>query len=240
MAAGPIRLRRAALVGIITSTLLACSGGDGGNQPDPVFKITVAPVDGGNNQTWTTGHRLPDPIRVKVTRDGEPVGAVGVVWTAAAGGGIVSPAASLTDSDGIAVTNWNLGTEARQYFAYAKLANVPGDSVTFTATALPNFADSLSLYSGDGQSAPVNTWLSEPLVIMVGDEFDNPFPGASIEWLVISGQATVSQRFTTSGEGGLAQVDVLLGSTPGAIQIKAQFPNATSGPSIIFNATATP
>jgi hypothetical protein len=241
MAAGSIRSARAALVGIITSTLLACSGGDGGNQPDPVFQITVAPVDGGDNQTWTTGHRLPDPIRVLVTRDGEPAGAVGVVWTTAPGQGIVSPPTSITGSDGIATTRWNLGTQAKQYFAVAKLADAPaGDSVVFTATAVPNFPDSIHLYSGDNQSAPVNTSLAEPLVVMVGDEFNNPFSGASIEWLVVSGQATLSQQITTSCDGGLAQVNVQLGATPGPIQIKAQFAGATSGPNIIFNITATP
>ena len=116
----------------------------------------------------------------------------------------------------------------------------PSSVVIFTATAIPNLPDQVRIFSGDGQSGPVNTDLSEPLVLYVGDQFDNPFPGQQIEWLITAGSGTLSASLSVSDDAGLARTFLTLGSTPGDVNILARFPSAQTGPRATFTATATP
>ena len=217
---------------------LGCSG-DKSAGPEPALLLSKAPTAAGDSQTWTTGHTLLQPLRVLVTRDGKPVGAMGVEWLADSGQGVFSPPTSITGADGIAITRWTLGRLAGTYHSRARLAGQT-ETVTFTATAAPNFPHQMSIAAGDGQSGPVNTTLSEPLIVMVGDEFNNPFPGAGVEWLVLSGDATLENAETATNPGGVASATVNLGPTAGPIEVKVQFPGASGGPSVTFQLTSTP
>lgn len=235
----PRRVLVLALWGGLGFLAYGCSE-DRPTDPDPVFAISKAPVSDGDSQLGTTGHTLLAPLRVLVTKDGEPVGAQGVEWVADSGQGVMSPGASVTSVDGIATTRWTLGTTAREYQAQARLPGQTTATVTFTATALPNFPDEIVMVSGDNQSTPVTTQLPEPLVVVVGDQFDNPFPGAVVEWLILSGDAQLGAVTTITDLSGQAHATIVMGSTPGPVQVQVRYPGALSGPNVIFQATATP
>lgn len=219
--------------------LVACSGKDA-QTPDPPLTLTKAPIQDGDLQSWSTGHTLPDPLRIVVTREGAPVPGVGILWQPDSAHGRMSPATSITDAQGVAISRWTLGTRTGEYHARAIVAEDPTLSVDFTATAYPNFPFSINLVAGDSQSAPVGASVPEPLVVRVGDEFDNDFPGAQIEWVVLSGDAAVDPALATTDPGGLAISQVTMGSTPGPVRVVARFPGAQTGPMVFFDLNAAP
>ena len=193
----------------------------------------------GNLQRWSTGHTLPNHLRVLVTRLGLPVEGVAVRWSTVGSRGVVTPGQDSTGPDGVAITRFTLGTEARDYQIQAAVDGAGGSPVTFTATAYPNFAAQLSIAGGNDQAGTVGTPLAEPLSVLVGDEFNNAFGGAAIEWTVLAGDATVSPGMATSAADGLARTVLTLGSAPGPVTVRASFPG-TAGREVFFALTATP
>jgi hypothetical protein len=106
---------------------------------------SIAPADGpasleivdGDDQQALIFTALPDPLRVRVLdRGGDPVEGVTVQWSA--NGGTVSPAAVVTDAEGMAAATWSFGVVPGTFTAgtYQATASVAGLSpVTFTGHA---------------------------------------------------------------------------------------------------------
>ncbi len=94
--------------------------------------------DGGNAQTATVGSTLSVPLRVVVTdASGKTISGARVDWDAAVGAGSVSPTSSTSNSDGVAVTTWTLGTVAGTLRATAQINGLTPIVFTATATAGP-------------------------------------------------------------------------------------------------------
>ena len=217
------------------------SGCRSGNEvPEEVLNIRKTPVASGDNQSWGPAHNLPFPLRVIVTEGGAPVEGVEVTWSVDSGNGYIATLIPVTGPDGISTARWGMSLTVGTIHAKATLEGATGSPVIFTATAIPNLPDQVRISSGDGQSGPVNTALSEPLVLYVGDQFDNPFPGQQIEWLITAGSGTLSTSLSVSDGAGLASTFLTLGSTPGSVSVLARFPGAQTGPRATFTATATP
>jgi hypothetical protein len=226
---------------VLAAVSLSLSGCTSGNEvPEVVLDIRKTPVASGDNQSWGTAHNLPFPLRVVVTDGGRPVEGVEVVWAVEPGNGYIAPLIPVTGADGISTARWGMSLTVGTIHATATLEGAEGSPVVFTATAIPNLPDQVRIASGDGQTAPINQPLSEPLVLYVGDQFDNPFPGQQIEWVVISGDGTVNPSISVSDDAGLASTGLNLGATPGEVQVLARFPGAETGPRATFTATATP
>jgi hypothetical protein len=221
--------------------LILLAGCESGNEvPEVEIDIKKTSVASGDNQSWGTAHNLPFPLRVIVTEGGRPVEGIEVTWSVDSGNGYIAPLIPVTGSDGISTARWGMSLTVGTIHAKATLDGANGSPVIFTATAIPNLPDQVRIFSGDGQSGPVNTDLSEPLVLYVGDQFDNPFPGQQIEWLITAGSATLSASLSVSDVAGLASIFLTLGPTPGDVSILARFPGAQTGPRATFTATATP
>jgi hypothetical protein len=77
-----------------------CSGDDGGPSTSPLV-MAPAEDENGDNQFGNVGERLDVPLRVIVTRDGQPAEAVEVQWVTTLGGAF-APGTSLTGADGSA------------------------------------------------------------------------------------------------------------------------------------------
>ena len=202
----------------------ACGGGSGGTQPRAQLSL-VRPSASGDSQRWSVGHTLPLPLRVQVLSDGNPASGLQIDWKAV-GQGVMSPASSSTDSLGIAVTRWTMGVVSGDWTAEASLAGATGSPVVYRASAYPNFAFQLSYVSGNGQSGLAGTTLAHPLVVLVGDEFNNPYPGGTVVWWVVSGSATLVVDSPVSGSAGLANCRVILGNTPGPVVVRVTLPGA--------------
>jgi Bacterial Ig domain/Bacterial Ig-like domain (group 1) len=98
-------------------TLLFSSGALTPVESNPI-NLTTGPaasisIQAGNNQTAQVGTTLPtDPAVIIRDSGGNPVGGVDVTFAIASGGGSVSPTPVTTGSNGIAATNWTLGSTA--------------------------------------------------------------------------------------------------------------------------------
>jgi hypothetical protein len=93
----------------------------------------LTPVAASNNQRGPAGFTLSIPLAVRVTNSAdEPRVGVTVTWTVMSGGGTVSPAASVTNDNGVAETLWTLGTTEG---VQTVQATANGTSTTFSATA---------------------------------------------------------------------------------------------------------
>lgn len=94
----------------------------------------------------------------------------------------------------------------------------PTEVYTITVTAIVR---TLSIVSGNGQTAPTNTALPLPLVVLAQDNGVNA-SGITINWAVIAGDATPSAPTSiTNVAAGEASIGINLGPTPGSITVRA-------------------
>jgi plastocyanin len=112
----------------------ACGGDDRGPSESPLV-IAKPATKSGDQQTGPVGLALGNPLRVLITRDGEPVEGVSVTWIAGQGGSIEDAVES--DELGIAVAVWTLGPGIGQHVATAEVDDADNSPLTYTATAEP-------------------------------------------------------------------------------------------------------
>jgi len=116
-------------------TVVAACGDNGQTEPVPSLTMEKAPTKSGDGQTGAPGDALPLPLRVLVTRGGEPVGQVSVNWSTPDGGGIGPTTVSGTD--GFAEAPWTLGPAEGKQTARASVTGATNSPIIFTATAEP-------------------------------------------------------------------------------------------------------
>jgi len=121
------------LVGMSLAALgAACSADDQGPGQSPLV-IEKPATKSGDQQTGPVGIALGNPLRVLITRDGEPVEDVDVDFSAGQGGSIAEEQES--DEAGIASAVWTLGPEIGTHSATAAIDGAEGSPLTYTATA---------------------------------------------------------------------------------------------------------
>jgi plastocyanin len=115
--------------------LVSGCGASDRQAPDPsTLELSKPPGISGDEQVGVAGERLPDSLRVLVTRDSEPVEGVTVIWFTTEGS--VNPAQVRTGSDGLAATTWTTMPLFAEQFAAARVEG--GPTVGFTAIATPD------------------------------------------------------------------------------------------------------
>lgn len=168
----------------------------------------IDPV-GAAQRDGTVGDPLADSLAV-VVRDRflNPVPGVVVTWSAATGGGSVSPATSTTNAAGVAKAAWTLGPTVGQQSATATAGSLVA---TFTANASQRMPALLVRISGDGQHAAAGALLPAPLVVQALDSLGRPAPGDVVSFYdpAVSGFATV-----TTGADGMASFTPHTEGTP--------------------------
>jgi plastocyanin len=212
---------------------VAGCGGNGDSGTPPSSTAIAKASNSGDGQSGLVAQPLNDPLRVTVTESGAPVAGESVTWSTAQGGSLA--ATSLTDASGVATNIWVLGTVAGQQTAQASLSGATGSPVTFTATAGPGAAASLSKLSGDEQEGPINTQLAFPLVAKVSDQFGNGVPGVDVAWVATGG--TTSAATAATDAAGASTVSLTLGGNAGPIIITAASGTLSGSPQT-FTATA--
>ena len=215
--------------GTVASRLVQSSGGGQSgvvtSQLASPFVVTV--LDSSSN---------PVPgISVQFALGSSPSGATGQTLT---------DAAVVTDLNGQARTFLKLGTKAGQYTVSVSSGTLIGSPVTFTATATPGVASRLAMVSGDRQTAPVSTVLTQPFVVQVTDNQQNPVGGAVVNFALgstpssASGQVLDASLRTTDPQG-LASVTLTLGDKAGDYRVDATSALIAGG-IVSFTGTATP
>ena len=174
------------------AALAACSDS---NEPDPPGLAVARATPSGDGQSGPAGQPLPSPIRVRVTRDGQPEAGVTVTWATSGPGSAVTPASNTTDAEGIAAATWTLTQTQGATSASATVSGASGSPVGFSATAT----------SGGGTSG-----------VTVGNNFFNPATrnitaGTRVVWTwVNTGQ--ISHSVESTGTPGFPNSAVLTGS----------------------------
>ena len=130
-------MRRPGMGLLVVGTSLAvlgagCSGDDQGPGVSPLV-VEKPATKSGDQQTGPVGIALGNPLRVLITRDGEPVEGVNVSWSAAQGGSLGQ--AQESDELGIATAVWTLGPEVGAQVATAEVAGAENSPLSYTATA---------------------------------------------------------------------------------------------------------
>ncbi len=107
----------------------------------PVALPTITKVSG-DNQTGAAGTALPNPLVVQVKNSaGNPQSGVTVNFAVTSGGGSVSPASAVTDTNGQASTTLTLGANPGATLPVTHSVSATADgigSVTFSATGNPS------------------------------------------------------------------------------------------------------
>ena len=185
----------------------ACAGDDQGPGEPPLL-VEKPATKSGDQQTGPVATALGNPLRVLITREGQPVEGVDVEWSVGQGGSLSDEQES--GEDGIATVVWTLGPEQGEHAATATVEGADGSPLTYTATATSgggpptgptvqvrnNFFDPAIITVGVGQTV---TWVWEDETIGLHNVLpdDRSTPGRSGE--PEQGPLTFSYTFTEVG-----------------------------------------
>ncbi len=188
---------------------------------DTVFSVS------GDAQSQQNGSLLTDPLVLKVTDQyGNAIDGFSIDFDIQPGGtGTVNGGtthATATDSAGEASANWTLGPEVGTQTVDATAGGLKGSPVTFSATSLSTQPGSLVLDSGDAQTGLVGFALNAKPRVQVLDLAMNPFPGATVEFVVTSGGGSVTSGSAISDVSGFAEVGWVLGAGAGTNTLEAR------------------
>ena len=170
----------------------------------------------GNNQAGVIGQVLPEPLTVQVLDAvGHALPGVTVFWSPVSGNGtLFAPAfPTVTDSAGLVLVIWQLGTPLGDQHVTARYGQLP--SVVFTAHAQIPPSQRVTLIVGGGQQDTVRATLAQPLVIRVLKADGTPDVGAPVAWRAISRGSTYSPANTQTDAQGQASTSWTLGTVAG-------------------------
>jgi hypothetical protein len=143
---------------------------------------TKIAVNNGSKQTGAVGFNLAKPLIAQVMdayKNGVP--GVSVTFTSNKGG-IANPSSAVSGATGMASTTLQLPSTPGTVTVTATFTTQGGSSqkVTFTETAVAQIASGISISSGNDQTAPNGTQLPAALVVLVTDQYGNPFSGNNV------------------------------------------------------------
>lgn len=180
----------------------------------------------GDGQSAPVGTPLPAPLVVSlVDRYDNPTPGWSVEWIVSAGQGTANPPTSITDTVGLARTQWTLAGPAG---AKAMVVRAPGGATaTFNATALPATVESVVVTPTEASMAPGKT---VQLAAVPRDAHGNVIAGRSVAWS--SGAASVATVDSAGRVTGVAlgtttisaRIDGKTGTA--AIRVEATRPEA--------------
>ncbi len=223
----------AGAVGLSGSVMFTATGIAG-----PAASIALA-NPASNNQSAPAGSAVAIAPSVKVVdAKGNGVQGVAVTFAVASGGGTVTGASATTDASGVAqVGLWTLGSAAGANSLTATAGSLTGSPVTFNATGTAGAAGSLTIVSGNGQSATAGAAVAVAPSVKVTDGGGNVVAGATVTFAVATGGGSVTGASTTTNASGIATAGSwTLGTVAGANTLTA----TTSGLSAVtFTATGT-
>ncbi|MBL0890514.1 MAG: hypothetical protein IBJ19_07860 [Gemmatimonadaceae bacterium] len=198
-------------------------------------------VSAGNGQSVPVGRPVPIEPAVRVADSfGNPVAGAEVLFEVVSGGGSAVSRRQVTNAQGIAtVGGWTLGDDigTNPLHATVQGQNITGNPVTFTATATAGAPATVSIASGNNQTATVGQTVALPPSVVVRDNRGNPVPGVAVTFLIGSGGGAITGASAVTGANGIATVGGwTLGATAGTQTLIARVNNL---PDVTFTATAT-
>lgn len=229
----------AALIAGATAFCAIQSCGDSTDpQPTPPAPVVARATPSGDAQSGVAGQALGNPLRVVVTRSGQPEAGISVTWATTGTGASMAPATGTTDAQGIASAVWTLTQTAGATAATAAVAGATGSPVGFTATATAGAASQVALAGGNGQTGAPGAALAAPLQVRATDQFGNAAAGIQVTWTVNGGGGSVAPPTSTTDATGTAATTLTLGPADGANGAQAAAAGLAGSP-VTFTATGT-
>jgi alpha-tubulin suppressor-like RCC1 family protein len=184
---------------------------------------------------------VPDSIRVQVTnRNGGLVGGARVVFSTTAGGGTVTPVATvLTNSAGVAAAQWKLGPALGANTVTASVVGDDDKSLTFVDSNPDTFSittyNALRANGGDGQTGQIMSTLPIPPSVKLVDAAGNPRAGVPVSFTPVGGGRVATTTVSTGADGVASPGSWTLGDVTGAQSLLARVEAAQ----LSLGATAT-
>ncbi|WP_347986711.1 carboxypeptidase-like regulatory domain-containing protein [Methylomonas sp. AM2-LC] len=196
------------------NTLVIVASDNLGNTSNLSLNVTYQPTQpqhielvSGQNQTAVINTALPKPLSVKLLdANGKPVVNKPVVFRITQGDGVVGVGSATpgpgtlvnTDSNGIASTNYQLGSRSGVGNQKVRAAAVGFDGeVLFYATANVGAPNKVTINSGNNQRGGVGQPLPEPLVVAVVDQGANVVAGVPVIFQVTQGTGNLQNGQTS-------------------------------------------
>jgi len=175
-------------------------------------------VVSGNNQTGPVNTALPQPLVVQVNDSGgNPITGVSVVFSAPSGTFTGSPATS--NSSGQVSVNYTPGTSAG---AVTVTASVNGLNTQIAVTVTAGTPATVTIGTGNNQTATAGTTLPVALTVVVADQYGNPVSGVAVAYSDggAGGSFSYANPVTTNASGTACQY-YTLPPTPGTVGVSA-------------------
>jgi uncharacterized protein (TIGR03437 family) len=191
----------------------------------------------GNNQNVNQGVEATSALVAEVTDlGGNPSNDAPVKWSVTSGAAtLINPTAeSLPDGQ---VSTYITPTAGPVTVTVA-LASNSSVKVVFTMN-VNTVVTALQVVSGSGQQAQEGVAFAAPLVVQVNDN-TTPVPGATVNFAVTSGPATLSAASATTNTQGQAQVTTTAGATSGPVVITASVTSGGATYTQTFDLTVLP
>jgi uncharacterized protein YhjY with autotransporter beta-barrel domain len=200
---------------------------------------TAARLDviSGDNQSGPPNTTAGAPVVVRLSNGGG-IGFpdVNIDWSVLSGSAVVSSGTTLTDGNGETQINFDFGNTPGPLQIQAT-ANSFNLNVITNHTVLA-VTRTLNIATGNGQSTIPNTSFSAPLFVLAQNS-GSPVSGVTINWLVTSGDATLSAAASTTDGAGNASISVNAGATVGPVVITGtRADDATATVSFTININA--
>ncbi len=193
----------------------------------------------GNSQHAPLGNAAPDSIRVVVKDQfGNPTDGIPITWQVIAGGGSVSPVATVTDPQGRTAARLTLGASNAASDGNQLLIGVTGSGVSTIAFATGQLTTgAITVVSGNQQTGSPNSPLLAPLRVVVKTGAGAVVQGVPVDWVVATGGGTVDSATTTTDASGVVYNRWRLGQAGGQQTLSASVATLT-GPPLTLTATA--
>jgi plastocyanin len=210
----------------LAASILSCGDDDNNTAPEPTPTLAPAPTKSGDQQQGPAGEQLASTLRVLVTIDGVPEPDQTVQWSAS-GNGSVSPTSSETDEEGIAETNWTLGTAVGAQTATATVEDATGSPVTFTATATSPEPPPPEGVTVQVLSGAVNRFSPATVTITAGQTVTWEWPAGSTQHNVAPDDGSVPARSGDPADGPTSYAYTF--TTPGTYLYHCEVHGAAGG-----------
>jgi alpha-tubulin suppressor-like RCC1 family protein len=180
----------------------------------------------------TPGAVVYDSIRVLVTnKAGQTVPGARVAFATTGGGGTVSPATATSSANGIASTQWTLGSTAGVNTVTATVVDTANQPLTFVQHSPVTFSvrsyAALSAVAGDHQTAQILADLPLQPSVKLVDSLGKPRPGVPITFSATSGGRVAIPTVSTGADGVASPGTWTLGDVPGVQNLVARVESGT-------------
>jgi protocatechuate 3,4-dioxygenase beta subunit len=195
---------------------------------------TVIKQFSGNAQSAPVSTQLPAPL-VALVEDAHanPISGAVVTFSDGGKGGSFSSSTVNTDASGHATTSYTNPSKAGTVKITATTGSLKAASFTVTVTA----PTSISITSGNNQSAAAGTQLPQALTVLVTDKNNNPIANASVSFSDGGAGGTFSNpNPVVTGANGTATQSYTLPQVAGTVTITATATGLTQ--TAVFTETA--